>query len=151
VTRAARIVYAAAAVIGLAAGIVLGFLSRSMRVIDSVRRISAVSEFFEFSYTQYTHADAEHASQALLSFISFLEQTERVAPDKKQEFDLAVAYTRLSFLEDAQNHPEQSREYMEKALSWEKTGSGRQYTADELKAAVRVVDLQLQRDRKSVV
>lgn len=140
--------YAAAAVIGLAAGIVLGFLSGSMRAnMAELQRFGAVAEYSDFSYTQYLHADTEHAKQALLSFISFLEQTERVAPSKSQEFDLALSYTRLALLEDAEPRPEQSRDYMKKALRWEKSGGGRQNGANELKAAVRKLDLQMQQHR----
>jgi hypothetical protein len=149
VTRAAKTVYALAAVIGLATGITLGLLSERFSAnLAEFQRLGAVAEYGDRAYIQYLHADVAHAKQALLSFISFLEQTERVSPSKSQEFDLALSYTRLALLEDAQSHSERSREYMEKALRWENSGGGRQRSADELKAAVQKLDSHLQQQHR---
>jgi len=89
---------------------------------------------------QYKNADPAHAEAALLTYANFLEELQKTYPEKAQKDELAVAYTRLALVEDAANHPEQSRNYMTKARSWYKSNRGRDLSDSEMKFAVNRMD-----------
>jgi hypothetical protein len=146
-TRAAKITYAMAALIGLASGFVLGFHMEALasKSFYEVQRMAAAFEITNFSYVQYRRADAQHAKEALLTCARFLEEMERLKPDRTQEADLAIAYTRLALLEDAAQNASQSQSYMNQAMSWRKTNGALNASDAEIKAGQRRIDEALDR------
>jgi len=145
-TPAAKFAYIAAALVGLFLGISLGFrkASSTFEVKNTLQRSMASAEFAHFSYLQYKYANPERANEALLMNAKFLEEIERLKPDKIQEHNLGAAYLRLAVQEDAAHHPEQSRAHMEKAKYWYKIGGGRDYSEDQMKVILKKFDENVQ-------
>jgi hypothetical protein len=141
-TRAARLVYGAAALMGLGFGFVCGWRAANWTysATNEVVYVAAVPELEEFSYRQYRYADIEHARQALLMFTNFGEQLDAVHQDNVLRRDLGFAYTRLSILADSVDDMQQSRQYLEKANYWYKAGGGH---IRDLKLTVMHLDARL--------
>jgi len=140
-TRAAKITYSLALLIGLASGSVTGFWfsSSTLRLFDLVGPIFAPAELGKYSYVQYTHADAEHARAALQSYADFLDGMEKIKPDRAQRADLSFTYARLALLEESQNNLDQSRILMTKARSY-MSNSGREISEADLRKALKIMD-----------
>jgi hypothetical protein len=145
-TRAAKIAYFGALLIGLALGSYFSFrtATHSLEAFYDFRRLVAPQVLRDFSYLQYKYADPEHAKAALLTFAGLLEQMERTSPEKARELDLAYAYTRLALLEDAAKDQEQSRNYMTKTRAWYRSIDGRDISDHEMKVAVEKMDAWMQ-------
>jgi hypothetical protein len=141
-TRAAKVTYIAAALVGLFLGMSLGFqkVAVTFDLDNDIQRSMASTELTDFSSMQYRHANPEHAEEALLMSVKFLEKFERLKPGRVQELRLGVLYLRLAVLEDAAHNLEQSRVHMEKAKGWYKTGGGHDYSDDEMKAMLKRFD-----------
>jgi hypothetical protein len=147
-TRAAKITYVAALFIGLSIGGIFGFQTDTslLKAYFTVRHLTAPMIFSRFSYLQYNYAETEHAQAALQTFAGFLEQLERLSPERMQEQDLTFTYTRLALLADAADRPEQAHALMTKAHYWYVAGGGRgEYSESELKANLNALDDHLQR------
>jgi hypothetical protein len=141
-TRAAKVTYFVALLMGLLAGGLVGFQSASLALQshEDISRITAPFIFGDFSYLQFKHADPKHAEAAVQMFVSFLQEMEKLAPSRRQKVDLALAYTRLALLADAAHNPDQSHTYMANALYWYKAGPGHEYSESEMKAALKTSD-----------
>jgi sugar diacid utilization regulator len=141
-TRAAKVTYFAALFMGLAIGAFLGFQyhSGALEASFSLRQMTTEVALANFSYLQYKHADHEHAEAALHTFANFLEEMEKLKPEKAQKYDLAITYTRLALLEDAANSAEQPRTCMEKARFWYTAAAGRDLSDSKMKAWVKTWD-----------
>ena len=146
-TRAAKITYLFALVIGVTGGALFGFWKDSdlLKACYSARQEAAPMALEDFSFMQYRHADAEHAETALLAYVALLEQLESLRPEKSQEFKLANAYVRLASLEDTANNPQKSRDYVAKARSWYIASGGHNRSDSGMKAAVADADGRLER------
>lgn len=146
-TQAAKITYFLALLIGLSIGAFFGFqaVALALKTYYTSRQLTAPKVLSDFSYLQYSHADPEHAKTALQTFASFLEEMEKLNPEKRQEQDLAFTYTRLALLEDAADEPEQSHTLMTKARYWYASSRGRDYSETEMKAMLKTLDERLQR------
>jgi hypothetical protein len=140
-TRAAKITYLLALLIGLVSGGVMGFLftSNILKLFDVVTPMFAPAALRNYSFLQYKHADAEHARAALQSYADFLDEMEKIKPDRAQRGDLALTYARLALLEETENNPEQSRVLMAKARSYVST-SGREISEADLRKALKRID-----------
>jgi hypothetical protein len=145
-TRAAKITYFGALLIGLSIGSYFSFrtATENLAAFYDLRRLTAPQVLRDFSYLQYKYADTEHAKAALLTFASLLEQMEKTSPEKSRKLDLAYAYTRLALLEDAANNREQSRNYMTKTRSWYRSIDGRDISDYEMKVVVDKMDAWMQ-------
>ena len=146
-TRAAKIAYLLAALIGLSGGAFLGFWHTRalLRIQYEVSRSTAPTLLSDFSFMQYRHADINHAESALLSVAGLLEKLEKSGPTKVQKLLLANTYTRLAMLEDSANDTQGSKESMSKARYWY-TASGRADHSDsEMKAELKLADEHLDR------
>lgn len=141
-TPGAKAVYLGALLIGLALGAFVGFRVEGSLLgsVYAARRGLAPAALVDFSNIQYRHADLEHAQSALQMTTAFLENMEELEPEKTQELDLAMAYTRLALLQDAASNPQQSHAYMVKARSWYKASGGQDYPESEMKARFRAFD-----------
>jgi hypothetical protein len=142
-TRAAKILYFGALLIGLSTGSVISIRSTAFRLeaLYDIPRLTAPGVLRDFSYMQYKNADHEHANAALLTYANFLEELQKTYPENPQKGELAVAYTRLALLEDAANNQEQSRTYITKARSWySPIVGGRELSDSEMKFAVNKMD-----------
>jgi hypothetical protein len=65
---------------------------------------------------------------------------ERLKPEKMQKADLAMTYTRLALLQDAEGNTQKSDGYMVTARSWYKAYNGKDYPEAEMKAQVKSFD-----------
>ena len=141
-TKAAKIVYLVALAIGLAAGSAAGFLStmNRLRFSDKATRDIAPRLLYDFSLIQYQHADAGHARDAAQLAVNFLTELEDLQPAGEQEIELAASYTRLAILADQAGDPERSRVLLSEAGRYFKSASGRDYSADEMKAWLKALD-----------
>jgi hypothetical protein len=140
-TRAARIVYSVALVMGLSLGLTIGLWNATtrLRIAADAEVDTAPAWLDDFSYVQYKYATPEHATAALTTTIRLLEELEQSHPAKPQEIDLAVAYTRLAMLADASDSA-QSKTLMAKARYWHVTSGGRDYSDEEMKARLLASD-----------
>src|ERR1700674_3711120 len=108
-TRAAKVIYLAALIIGLSAGLLLRYRS-SMSLLESYEEIRLTMPPFaleDFSREQYKHADLEHARAALLTYANLLEEMEKAKGEKSLKVVLSVTYARLALLEDGATNLEQ--------------------------------------------
>jgi hypothetical protein len=145
-TRAAKITYFGALLLGLFIGSYFSFRTamRNLEAYYNFRRLAAPQVLRDFSYSQYKYADTEHAQAALLTFASVLEQMEKASPEKSRKLDLAYAYTRLALLEDAAKNREQSQNYMTKTRAWYRSIGGQNVSDYEMKIAVDKMDAWMQ-------
>jgi hypothetical protein len=134
-TRAAKITYFAALLLGLSIGGYFGS-QRTAFALDSyytVRDEAAPRELDHFSYLQYSYADSEHAKAGLQMAANVLEKIQQLDPDRSHEQELALTYTRLALLEDAEDNSQQSQALMTKARYWLAASNGRDYSESEMK------------------
>jgi hypothetical protein len=145
-TRAAKITYIVALLFGISIGAYFGFQRAMFRLgaYYSVMQLEAPSALDHFSYLQYRYADSEHAKAGLQMSASLLEEIEKLNPERSQERDLAVTYTRLALLEDAADHSQQSHALMTKARYWYAASGGRDYSESEMKDMLKTRDEVLQ-------
>jgi hypothetical protein len=146
-TRAAQIISLVALLIGLSIGAFVSFRTTATGLEDlhDLWRLTTPSVLRDFSFQQYKNADPAHAKAALLTYATFLEEFQKTYPEKGQQKELAVVYTRLAMLEDAANNQEQSRTYMTKARSWySPIVGGRTLSDSEMKFAVNKIDTFMQ-------
>jgi hypothetical protein len=141
-TRAAKITYFAALVIGLSIGAFFGFQTTAplLEAYYDARQLTAPMAFSRFSYLQYSYADAAHAQAALVTLARFLEELEKLRPEKTRERELVFTYTRLALLEDAAEKLDQSHALMAKARYWNSLSGGRDFSESEMKAALKTLD-----------
>jgi hypothetical protein len=146
-TRAAKIVYLLAALIGLSGGAFLGFWNTRalLRIQYEVSRSTAPTLLSDFSFMQYRHAEIKHAESTLLSVAGLLERLEKSGPTKVQKLVLANTYTRLALLEDSTNDTQRSKESMLKARYWYTASGGVDHSDSEMKAALKRADEHLDR------
>lgn len=140
-TRAAKITYSLAVLVGLLTGAIFGFetTAEALEFYDSVSPILAPVALADYSYLQYKHADAEHAVTALQNYADFLEELEKIHSDRSQRGELSIAYARLARLEEVANDPELSNIFMAKARAWCAAGSGGKQPSDsEMKKAQKI-------------
>jgi hypothetical protein len=144
-TPAARIVYLLMLLIGLSVGALAGFQTAlfDLRNYDDLKGLAGPKALEEFSYKQYRYADSEHAKAALQTYASFLEEMEKLHPNKAHETALWVAHTRIALLEDAGNDGASSDRSMAKAQFWHVITGSRNYSAAEMKTAVNESDERL--------
>jgi len=142
-TRAAKITYSIAILLGLIAGATIGFerTAVSLEFYDSITTSLAPDALADYSYLQYKHADLEHARPALQNYAEFLEELEKIHSDWLERRKLSIAYARLALLEEAANDPERSSILMAKARYWYAAGSGGKEPSDsDMKKAVVILD-----------
>jgi hypothetical protein len=143
-TRAMKITFAAAAILGLGIGIYLGH-SEALQVsnlLKSDQYLAATRTASEFARLQFMHADTDHARQAVMLQIHLLEQLELADKTFHEDSELGLAYIRLAMIEEASGHPENERPALVRARAcYEKSFPGRQHGTDaELKDIVKKLD-----------
>ncbi len=143
-TRAAKVTYLAALLIGLSLGLLLGYRQTSnlLKLRIEGRLVTAPFTLEDFSREQYAHADPEHAKAALLTYANVLEAIEKAKADKGQKLELSLTYTRLALVEDVASNSEQSLAFMTKARNWYLAYGGRDLSESEMKAAFKRFDAQ---------
>jgi hypothetical protein len=126
----------------LSIGAFFGFQTTAplLEAYYDARQLTASISFSRFSYLQYRYADAAQAQAALETFARFLEELEKLQPEKSQQRELAFTYTRLALLEDAAEKPDQSHALMAKARYWNSSSGGRGFSESEMKAALKTLD-----------
>jgi hypothetical protein len=141
-TPAAKIVYLAALVLGLSAGLWFGYRSGvdHLQAYEEARLATAPLALGEFSREEYARADFEHASAALLSYAALLEELEKAKAERMHKDELSATYVRLALLEDDARNPQQSREFMTRARYWYTGFGGRDLSDSEMKTAVMRLD-----------
>jgi hypothetical protein len=141
-TRAAKITYLVALLLGLSIGGYVGFQKTAFALDSyySARDEVAPMVLDHFSYLQYSHADSEHARSSLQMAANVLEEIERLYPNDIRERDLAITYTRLALLEDAEDNSERSHALMTKARYWFAASYGRDYSESQIKDLLKARD-----------
>ena len=145
-TKAAKITYFAALLVGLSIGTFFGFQTAAPKfeVFYTARQLTAPMVLSHFSYLQYSYADSTHALAALGTSAGLLEGMEKSNPEKTQERELSLTYTRLALLEDAADNSEQSHALMTKARYWYTASGGRDYSESGMKTMLKSLDEHLQ-------
>jgi hypothetical protein len=146
-TRAAKILYLLAALIGLFSGALVGFWNTRaiLKIQYDVSRSTVPTLLNDFSFMQYRHADIEHAESALLSVAGLLERLEKLGPAKIQKLVLANTFTRLALLEESTNDAQRSKEFMARARYWYTASGDADHSDSEMKAALKLLDEHLDR------
>jgi hypothetical protein len=63
-----------------------------------------------------------------------------LTPERTQQLNLAMAYTRLALIEDEAHNQDQSQADMTKARNWYATFGGRDYSESEVKTILKTFD-----------
>ena len=140
-TRAAKITYSLALLVGLLSGAAMGysFSSNTLRLFDVVGPMFAPAAPSHYSYLQYKYADAQHARAALQSYADFLDEMEGIKSERAQRVDLSFTYGRLALLAEKENNLAQSRILMTKARSY-MSYPGRELSEADLRKALQKID-----------
>ncbi len=137
-TRAVRITFAVAAVLGLGTGLGWGYATGrdiSQLYADSLPEMAPM--LGDFAVQQVESADTDHARQALRLEISILEKIELLIDNKCCRGELALAYVRLGTVEDAAGQTQAK----EAAFNQARRLFGRNgLTDDEMRSIVKKID-----------
>jgi hypothetical protein len=142
-TRAIKLTFVAAAILGLGWGGYLG-CSEANQVsssLESIRYIAATQVAADFARTQFTQADADHARQAVILQIHLLVQLE-FADKSFHASELAFAYVRLAMVEQGAGRAEAEHRALAQARARLRQihSPNEEPTDDELENAVRRSD-----------
>lgn len=142
-TRAHKITFLAAAILGLGCG---GYLAHQSAIeisdsLESSQYIAPTKVASDFARTQFMHADTDHARQAVMLQIKLLEQLE-LADKSFHANELAFAYVRLAMVEKAAGQTGAEHRALAQARARDKLDHFRseELTDDELKNAVEQLD-----------
>ncbi len=137
-TRAIKITFASAAILGLACGGYLGYSEASQisDSLESIQYIGPTGVAADFARIQFMHADADHARQAVMVQIHLLEQLGKADKTFHQNGWLSLAYIRLAMIEEAAGRldAEQKALAQARALYGRDHPDGQSQTYDELKS-----------------
>jgi len=142
-TRAIKITFIAAAILGLGCGGYVGHRS-AIQIGDSLESIQYIAPTrvaSDFARTQFMRADTDHARQAVMLQIQLLEHLE-LADKSFHADDLAFAYIRLAMVEEAARRPEAEQRGLAQARARYRQIHSRseERTDDDLKSAVKRMD-----------
>ena len=139
-TRAMKITFTVAAIVGFVLGTVCGCYkgAEASGFMQSAAVISIPSVFSDFALQQFEHADSAHARQAVLLEIKILEQLERAAPDSSSEGLLGFAYTRLAMIEETAGQKEAERRALDEAkVRFNRNRPQEKLTDEQMKSALK--------------
>jgi hypothetical protein len=121
-TRAFKITFVAAAILGLCVGGYSGYSSAGQmsNSLESLQYFPPTSVISSFARVQFEHADTDHARQALMLQIHLLEQLE-LADKSFHANDLGFAYVRLAMVEEAAGRTEAEQRALAQARARWKT------------------------------
>jgi hypothetical protein len=141
-TRAAKITYLLALLVGFSAGAIISFrmVDANLETYSEGKTLLASAAFDDFAYVQYKHADDKHSLAAMQSYTDFLEQIVKWYPASIGRPELQLTYTRMALVEDAANSPEQSHVYMTKARHWATTNGRREPSDAEMKRVEKILE-----------
>jgi hypothetical protein len=146
-TRAIKITFSLAAVIGFGVGAVFGCYraAESSGYMQSEEVMSIPSVASNFASQQFQHADSAHARQAVLLEIKLLDQLQRAARDSSSESQLELAYTsaytRLAMIEESAGQTEAERRAMDEAkVQFNRNRPNREVTDEQMKNALKEWD-----------
>jgi hypothetical protein len=142
-TRAIKITFLVAAILGLGCGGYFGHRSavETGDSLTSIQYLAPTEVASNFARTQFMRADSDHARQAVMLQIQLLEQLELA--DKSFHADgLALAYTRLAMVEEAAGQTEAEHRALAYARARDKRDHFRsqELTDDELRNVVKRMD-----------
>jgi hypothetical protein len=141
-TRAIKITFGVAAVLGFAVGIVWGYFraQEASKSMESAVVWSAGLVTSNFAWQQFEQADSASARQAVMLEIKILDRLERTAPDPAVETHLGLSYTRLGMIEEASGETEAERHDLDRAKGWFKQSHPRELTDEDLKKMLTASD-----------
>jgi hypothetical protein len=142
-TRAIKITFTTAAILGLGCGGYLGYRS-AVEIgdsLESIQYIGPAKVASDFARTQFLRADSDHVRQAVMLQIQLLERLE-LADNSFHAQDLTFAYVRLAMIEKAAGRPEAAQRALAQAKARDKRDHFRnvELTDDELKSVVERLD-----------
>jgi hypothetical protein len=143
-TREIKLIFLAAAVLGLCLGGFLGHWSAIGTVdsLESVQYIAPTKIVSDFARTQFMHADTDHARQAVMIQIRLLEQLEMADKAFHADIELGPAYSRLALIEEAAGRYDAEKQALVSARACYKriSPNAEDWTDDKLKDAVKTMD-----------
>jgi hypothetical protein len=143
-TRAIKITFIVAAVLGLGFGSYTGYSSADdvSNSLKSIQYLGPTSVVSDFARLQFEHADTDHARQAVMVQIHLLEQLELADKAFHADGELGFAYLRLAMIEEAagQAEAEQGALVQARARFKRSHSHSEELTDDELKNAVKRLD-----------
>jgi hypothetical protein len=140
-TRAMKVTFAVAAVLGLGVGGYFGYsgANEASNSSESFQYFLPTSVASDFARVQFEHADTDHARQAVMLQIRLLEQLAQAGKTFREGGgELWLAYIRLAMIEEAAGRPdaEQSAMTQARALYNRDHPHGQEQTYDELKNVI---------------
>lgn len=137
--RAAKITFAAAAVLGLAVGVAWGYYTAEQlsELMESSLLIFAESTTSDFAVQQLEHANTDHARRAVQLQITILERAERATSAPAYKRQLGYAYTRLAMVEQAAGEAQAERAALDQARVW---FNQKELRDDQMKKALKLLD-----------
>lgn len=143
-TRAVKITFLAAALLGLAFGAYSGYsgASKASDSLESGQYTTPTTIASDFARIQFMHADADHARQAVMLQIHLLEQLELADKTFHEDRELAFAYVRLAMVEEAAGQPEAEQHALAQAKAFHKRVHAccEELTDNDLKNGVKRLD-----------
>jgi hypothetical protein len=141
-TRAAKIVYLSALILGLLAGAFAEFHDDfpMLKHVEESRETMMPQSVTDFWYLQFKYANPADSKDALLSSAAILEEMYAANPKAGPKGEVGEIYAHLAILADDENNPVASRAYMIQARSWWADPKERDISDDALKAAVEKMD-----------
>jgi hypothetical protein len=143
-TRAIKITFLTAAILGLGFGVYLGY-SEANVVSDSLESIQYIAPTeipSDFARIQFMCADSDHARQAVLLQIHLLEELEQEDKTFHEDGAVEFAYVRLAMIEEVAGRPEAEQSALAQARTRYRRvhSSSEEMTDDELKKVVKRLD-----------
>jgi hypothetical protein len=144
VTRAIKITFVAAAILGLGLGSYLGYSEANQisNSLESHQYITPSIVASDFARIQFMHADTDHARQAVMLQIRLLEQLEQADKTYHEDGTLWLAYIRLAMIEEAAGRPDAEKSALTQARAIHSPNypHDQEPTSDELKNGVLRLD-----------
>jgi len=143
-TRAIKITFLTAAILGLGFGVYLGY-SEANEVSDSLESIQYIAPTnitSDFARIQFMRAETDHARQAVLLQIHLLEGLEQADKTFHEDGAVEFAYIRLAMIEEAADQPDAEQHALAQARARYRRvhSSSEEMTDDELKKVVKRLD-----------
>lgn len=143
-TRAIKVTFLTAAILGLGLGGYLGHSEADQMsdFLKSTQYMAPTKTASDFARIQFMHADTDHARQAVMFQIHLLEQLELADKTFHEDKELASAYVRLAMVEEAAGQPDAEQRALAQARAIHKRVHAccEELTDNDLKNGVKRLD-----------
>ena len=146
-TRAIKITFVVAAVLGLGVGAYLGYrdADQTSNLLESTQYLLPTGVVSDFARLQFKCAEAEHARQAVMLQIHLLEQMKQMGlADEvfQPDVELGKAYTRLAMIEEGAGQMDAGQSALARARAYYKRvhSGSKELNDDEMKKVITLMD-----------